>query len=320
MDMNRTGLSSKKISSNLYLRFNRDEWAKRRGNLNVTLSKNDIRKILALNDKITASEIRDFYFPITRFLQLSINNNRNLYTERNSFIGINPKKVPFIIGVTGSVAVGKSTTSRLLKTLLERINPDYNIYIVSTDNFLKKNSKLQKENLMERKGFPESYETQELINFLVDIKSGISRTEIPVYSHLKYDILNEKQEIVDPDILIIEGLNILQVNSLGRQDEIYVSDFLDFSIFIDADVQYIKQWFIERFFMLMDTAFREKDSYFRKYSELTRKEAIELSSSIWDNINGKNYSENIIKTRYRSELIIEKGKNHNIERIMMKKL
>ena len=125
---------------------------------------------------------------------------------------------------------------------------------------------------------------------------------------------------MDPDILIIEGLNILQVNSLGRQDEIYVSDLLDFSIFIDADVQYIKQWFIERFFMLMDTAFREKDSYFRKYSELTREEAIELSSSIWDNINGKNYSENIIKTRYRSELIIEKGKNHNIERIMMKKL
>jgi type I pantothenate kinase len=320
MDMNKTDLPQRKINSSLYLNFGRDEWSKRRGNLNITLSQNDIKGILALNDKITASEIEDFYFPITRLLQLSINNNKNLYTERNNFIGIKPRKVPFIIGVTGSVAVGKSTTSRLLKTLLQKSNPDYRIYIVSTDNFLKSNDQLSKENIMERKGFPESYETQELINFLVDIKSGMTHTEIPVYSHLKYDILPEKQELVDPDILIIEGLNILQVNSLGRQDEIYVSDFLDFSIFIDSKVEYIKEWFIERFFLLMDTAFKDKDSYFRKYSELSMEEARELSSEIWDNINGKNYSENIVKTRYRAELIIEKGKNHNIEKIMMKKL
>ncbi len=318
--MNRTGLPRRSISSSLYLNFDRDEWAKRRGNLNIALSDNDINGILALNDKITPHEIQDFYFPITRLLQLSINNNKNLYVERNKFMEIKPQKVPFIIGVTGSVAVGKSTTSRLLKTLLQRINPDYKIYIVSTDNFLKSNARLKEENIMERKGFPESYDTPELINFLIDIKSGITRTQIPVYSHLKYDILTEKQELVDPDILILEGLNILQVKSPGRQDEIYVSDFLDFSIFIDSKVEYIKEWFIERFFMLMDTAFKDKDSYFRKYSDLTGKEARELSSQIWDNINGKNYSENIVKTRYRAELIIEKGKNHNIEKIMMKKL
>jgi len=320
MDMNKTYLPRRTISSNLYLSFSRDEWAKRRGNLNITLSESDIKGILALNDKITASEIQDFYFPITRLLQLSINNNINLYRERNDFMGIKPQKMPFIIGVTGSVAVGKSTTSRLLKTLLERINPDLRIYIVSTDNFLKSNARLMEENIMERKGFPESYETQDLINFLVDIKSGVARTQIPVYSHLKYDILPEKQDLVDPDILILEGLNILQVKNPGKKDEIYVSDFLDFSIFIDAKVEYIKEWFVERFFLLMETAFKDKDSYFKKYSELTKEEARELSSNIWDNINGKNYSENIVKTRYRAELIIEKGKTHNIENIMMKKL
>ncbi|WP_337860794.1 type I pantothenate kinase [Ferroplasma sp.] len=318
--MNASDIYGREMSSSLYLKFNRNEWAKRRGNLDIKMSDNDIKGIVALNDKITPSEISDFYLPITRLLQLSINNNKKLYRERNDFIGINPEKVPFIIGVTGSVAVGKSTTSRLLKTLLDRINPEYNIYIVSTDNFLKSNATLQKENRLERKGFPESFDIQALLNFLVDIKAGKNHIEIPVYSHLKYDVLPEKQEITNPDILILEGLNILQVNKLGRQNEIYVSDFLDFSIFIDANVEYIKEWFIQRFFILMDTAFRDRNSYFQKYSQLGKEEAIKLASSIWDNINGKNYLENIIKTRYRAELIIEKGKNHNIENIMLKKL
>ena len=318
--MDEAPVSQGKIRSSLYLMFNRDEWARRRGNLDIKLSSNDVKKVLALNDKITESEIRDFYFPITRLLQLSINNNKNLYIERNKFIGINPDKVPFIIGVTGSVAVGKSTTSRLLKTLLERINPEYRIYIVSTDNFLKNNARLREENLMERKGFPESYDMQNLISFLVDAKSGTSRIEIPVYSHLKYDVLEEKQEIVNPDIIILEGLNILQIDHSRTANQIYVSDFLDFSIFIDANVGFIKQWFIERFFLLMETAFKDKNSYFQKYSQFSRKDALETASKIWDDINGKNYEENIVKTRYRAELIIEKEKDHSIAKIMMKKL
>ena len=318
--MDEAPVSQGKIRSSLYLMFNRDEWARRRGNLDIKLSSNDVKKVLALNDKITESEIRDFYFPITRLLQLSINNNKNLYIERNKFIGINPDKVPFIIGVTGSVAVGKSTTSRLLKTLLERINPEYRIYIVSTDNFLKNNARLREENLMERKGFPESYDMQNLISFLVDVKSGTSRVEIPVYSHLKYDVLQEKQEIINPDIIILEGLNILQIDHSKTTNQIYVSDFLDFSIFIDANVEYIKQWFIERFFLLMETAFKDKNSYFQKYSQFSRKDALETASKIWDDINGKNYEENIVKTRYRAELIIEKEKDHSIAKIMMKKL
>jgi type I pantothenate kinase len=320
MNMDEAPVSQGKIRSSLYLMFNRDEWAQRRGNLDIKLSADDVRKVLALNDKLTESEVRDFYFPITRLLELSINNNRNLYMERNRFIGINPAKMPFIIGVTGSVAVGKSTTSRLLKTLLERINSDYRIYIVSTDNFLKSNSRLQEENLMGRKGFPESYDMQKLISFLVDVKSGKTSVEIPVYSHLKYDILPEKQEIINPDILILEGLNILQVDHSKTANQIYVSDFLDFSIFIDSNIDYIKQWFIERFFLLMETAFRDKNSYFQKYSKFTREEAVETASKIWDDINGKNYEENIVKTRYRAELIIEKGRDHSIEKIMMKKL
>ncbi len=318
--MDEAPVSQGKIRSSLYLMFNRDEWARRRGNLDIKLSSNDVKKVLALNDKITESEIRDFYFPITRLLQLSINNNKNLYMERNRFIGINPDKMPFIIGVTGSVAVGKSTTSRLLKTLLERINPEYRIYIVSTDNFLKNNARLREENLMERKGFPESYDMQNLISFLVDAKSGTSLLEIPVYSHLKYDVLQEKQEIVNPDIIILEGLNILQIDHSRTANQIYVSDFLDFSIFIDANVGFIKQWFIERFFLLMETAFKDKNSYFQKYSQFSRKDALETASKIWDDINGKNYEENIVKTRYRAELIIEKEKDHSIAKIMMKKL
>jgi type I pantothenate kinase len=318
--MDEAPVSQGKIRSSLYLMFNRDEWARRRGNLDIKLSSNDVKKVLALNDKITESEIRDFYFPITRLLQLSINNNKNLYMERNRFIGINPDKMPFIIGVTGSVAVGKSTTSRLLKTLLERINPEYRIYIVSTDNFLKNNARLREENLMERKGFPESYDMQNLISFLVDAKSGTSLLEIPVYSHLKYDVLQEKQEIINPDILILEGLNILQIDHSRTANQIYVSDFLDFSIFIDANVGFIKQWFIERFFLLMETAFKDKNSYFQKYSQFSRKDALETASKIWDDINGKNYEENIVKTRYRAELIIEKEKDHSIAKIMMKKL
>ncbi len=318
--MDEAPVSQGKIRSSLYLTFDRDEWARRRGNLDIKLSSNDVKKVLALNDKITESEIRDFYFPITRLLELSINNNKNLYMERNRFIGINPDKMPFIIGVTGSVAVGKSTTSRLLKTLLEKINPEYRIYIVSTDNFLKNNARLREENLMERKGFPESYDMQNLISFLVDAKSGTSRLEIPVYSHLKYDILQEKQEIINPDILILEGLNILQIDHSKTINQIYVSDFLDFSIFIDANVEYIKQWFIERFFLLMETAFRDKNSYFQKYSQFSKDDALETASKIWDDINGKNYEENIVKTRYRAELIIEKEKDHSIAKIMMKKL
>ena len=318
--MDEAPVSQGKIRSSLYLMFNRDEWARRRGNLDIKLSSNDVKKVLALNDKITESEIRDFYFPITRLLELSINNNKNLYMERNRFIGINPDKMPFIIGVTGSVAVGKSTTSRLLKTLLERINPEYRIYIVSTDNFLKNNARLREENLMERKGFPESYDMQNLISFLVDAKSGTSLLEIPVYSHLKYDVLQEKQEIINPDILILEGLNILQIDHSKTANQIYVSDFLDFSIFIDANVGFIKQWFIERFFLLMETAFKDKNSYFQKYSQFSRKDALETASKIWDDINGKNYEENIVKTRYRAELIIEKEKDHSIAKIMMKKL
>ena len=318
--MDEMPVSPGKIRSSLYLMFNRDEWARRRGNLDIKLLADDVKKVLALNDKITESEVRDFYFPITRLLEFSINNNRNLYIERNKFIGINPDKVPFIIGVTGSVAVGKSTTSRLLKTLLEKINPEYRIYIVSTDNFLKSNAILKEENLMERKGFPESYDMQALISFLVDIKSGNPKTEIPVYSHLKYDILPEKQEIINPDILILEGLNILQIDHSKTANQIYVSDFLDFSIFIDANVGYIKEWFIERFFLLMETTFRDKNSYFQKYAQFSRDEAIKTAGKIWDDINGKNYEENIVKTRYRAELIIEKGRDHSIEKIMMKKL
>ncbi len=313
-------VKKKGYGEGLYYSFTREEWASLDNHTDIKFSEKDISSVVALNDIITESEIRDYYFPITNLLQLYINNNRLLHQERNKFLGSKIEKVPYIIGVTGSVAVGKSTTSRLLKTLLCKINPDYNIYIVTTDNFLKNNKKLEKENILNRKGFPESYEIENLIDFLISMKSGISSVQIPVYSHLKYDITEEKQVINNPDIIILEGLNILQINSNTKHHDVYVSDFLDFSIYIDSREEYVKQWFIERFFILMDTAFKDKNSYFRNYAGLSREEAIAIASKIWDSINGLNYRENIMKTKYRGGLIIEKGRDHSIENIMMRKL
>ncbi|MEM0139967.1 MAG: type I pantothenate kinase [Ferroplasma sp.] len=306
--------------SSLYYSYTRSEWSALNGNVKINLPDNIISSVLALNDRLTGSEIQDYYFPLAQLLQLSIINNEDLYTKRNSFLGLNTGKVPYIIGVTGSVAVGKSTTSRLLKTLLLKINPEYNIYIVSTDNFLKNNKKLEEEHILARKGFPESFEIDRLINFLLEIKSGIHNMEIPIYSHIKYDITSEKQRIENPDIIILEGLNTLQINDNTNHHDVYVSDFIDFSIYIDSKEKYVKQWYIERFLMLMDTAFKNRDSYFRNFAELTREEAIKTASEIWDSINGVNYRQNIIKTRYRASLIIEKGKNHHIENIKMRKL
>lgn len=288
--------------------------------MNITLPDNIVSSVIALNDRLTVPEIQDYYFPLAGLLQLSIVNNHNLYRGRNSFIGLDTVKVPYIIGVTGSVAVGKSTASRLLKTLLLKINPEYNIYIVSTDNFLKNNKKLENEHILSRKGFPESYEIDNLINFLLNMKSGVHDIEIPVYSHLKYDITGDVQKIESPDILILEGLNILQINGNAGHHDVYVSNFIDFSIYLDAREEYIKQWFIERFLMLMDTAFKDKDSYFKKFAGLNKMDAIKTASEIWDSVNGINYRKNIIKTKYRADLIIEKGMKHDIEKIMMRKL
>lgn len=308
--------SNNKINS-IYLNFNRKSWSLKRGNMKIYLSEDDIKSVLSLNDKINLAEVNDFYMPITRLIEYYINANTELYNIRNKFLGSGIYKVPYIIGVTGSVAVGKSTTSRLLKILLERSGYN-NVNIVSTDNFLKPNKILAKENLMMRKGFPESYDMVNLMNFLISIKSGKSMLKIPVYSHIKYDIEDNFICINKPDILILEGLNILQINK--TYSRVYISDLIDFSIFVDSKEEYIKNWFIERFLLLKKNSFKDPESYFKKYYYISDEEAKKVAEDIWDKINGLNYHNNIIKTKYRSNLIIVKGKNHSIQRILMRKL
>ena len=307
-----------------YLAFNRKQWAEKRGSLSVSVSDEEIAAVKSLNDRIARDEVEDFYFPISRLINLYITASLKLHEARNEFLSEDGTRVPYIVGVTGSVAVGKSTTSRILKLLLERLPRKPRVDLVTTDGFLFPNKILEEKGIMNRKGFPDSYDIRKLINFLTSVKSGEPLVTVPVYSHLEYDILPDQFiRIKKPDILIIEGLNILQIGdgmNHGMPKPVYVSDFLDFSIFVDAPEEWIREWFIERFLLLKENAFVNPRSYFRKYSELSREDAIEISSRIWDEINGLNYRENIEKTKWRAHLILEKGRDHSIQQILMRKI
>ncbi|MEM0155271.1 MAG: type I pantothenate kinase [Thermoplasmataceae archaeon] len=307
-----------------YLSFDRAQWSQKRGNFSVSISDEEIRAVRSLNDKIARDEVVDFYFPISRLIDLYVKASVKLHEARNEFLSEDGLKVPYIVGVTGSVAVGKSTTSRILKLLLERLPWQPRVDLVTTDGFLYPNSVLERNGIMNRKGFPESYDIKQLINFLTSVKSGADKALVPVYSHLEYDILpGQYLKVERPDILIIEGLNILQVGEgvdHGMPKPVYVSDFLDFSIFVDAPEEWVREWFIERFLLLQQNAFVNPKSYFRKYRELSSEDAIRISSEIWDSINGLNYKENIMKTKWRAHLILEKGRDHSIQQILMRKI
>ncbi|QRF74832.1 pantothenate kinase [Thermoplasmatales archaeon] len=307
-----------------YLAFNRKQWAEKKGNLSVSVSDEEIAAVKSLNDRIARDEVEDFYFPISRLIDLYITASLKLHEVRNEFLSENGTKVPYIVGVTGSVAVGKSTTSRILKLLLERLPWKPKVDLVTTDNFLYPNRILEEKGIMNRKGFPESYDIRKLINFLSSVKSGEPAMSVPVYSHLEYDILsNQSLKVEKPDVLIIEGLNILQIGdgiNHGMPKPVYVSDFIDFSIFVDAPEEWIREWFIERFLLLKENAFVNPKSYFKKYRDLSREDAVNISSRIWDEINGLNYRENIMGTKWRAHLILEKGRDHSIQQILMRKI
>ena len=307
-----------------YLSFDRETWAKKRENFSVSYSKEDVEAIRSLNDVISMEEVEMVYLPISRLLNLHVSARIELFKARNDFLGDNQKKVPFIIGVTGSVAVGKSTTSRLLKLLLERLPWKPQVDLITTDGFLFPNRILEEKGIMGRKGFPESYDLKALINFLFCVKSGSAVARSPIYSHLEYDIIpGEFVKVKSPDILILEGLNILQAHRDSepvRERPLYVSDFLDFSIFVDSREEWIKKWFLERFLLLQDTAFKDPKSYFRKYASIPRDEAVRVASEVWDNINGLNLSQNIAPTKWRSQLVLEKGPDHSIQEILMRRL
>lgn len=303
-----------------YRHFSRSEWAALRADTPLTLTIEDLEKLQSMNDPISVEEVIAIYLPLSRLLALYVAATQGLFKATQRFLGAEDGKMPYIIGIAGSVAVGKSTTSRVLKALLSRWPNTPKVELITTDGFLHPNAILERENLMDKKGFPESYDGTALLRFLSDIKAGKRNVEAPVYSHLVYDVVPGKSVIVDrPDILIVEGLNVLLPNKPGK-DIPFVSDFFDFSIYLDAENQDLERWYVSRFMKLRGTAFRDPRSYFQKYSTLNDHEAEKVARDIWRRINLKNLHDNILPTRARASLVLTKGDNHMIEHVALRKL
>ncbi|WP_319497107.1 type I pantothenate kinase [uncultured Cohaesibacter sp.] len=306
-----------------YRVFTSDEWATLRADTPLTLTKSDLQKIKSLNDPISLDEVEEIYLPLSRLLSYYVEFAKGLNNATQHFLGTNEPKTPFIIGIAGSVSVGKSTTARLLQTLLSRWPASPKVDLVTTDGFLLPNAVLEAEGLMRRKGFPESYDRTALIEFLTNIKAGKRNVRAPVYSHFYYDVMSTEAQIVDqPDILILEGLNVLQTSILptDAKDIPFVSDFFDFSVYIDADEDRLHQWYLERFMRLRETAFRDPGSYFHRYSLIEEKEALQIANDLWTSINLVNLRENIFPTRPRADLVLSKEDGHAITTVMLRKL
>ena len=306
-----------------FRRFTRDEWAKLRADTPLTLTIDDLRKLQSLHDPISLDEVIAIYLPLSRLLALYVAATQGLFKATQRFLGADDGKVPYIIGVAGSVAVGKSTTARVLQALLTRWPNTPKVQLVTTDGFLRPNAALIRDGLLERKGFPESYDGTALIRFLSEIKAGKRDVAAPVYSHLVYDVVPGETITVDrPDILIVEGLNVLLPNRLSREDKMipFVSDFFDFSVFLHADDALLEKWYVERFMRLRETAFRDPRSYFHKYADLDDDAARSTARSIWTRINLVNLHENILPTRPRASLLLTKGASHRIEEVALRKL
>lgn len=306
-----------------YRTFTRTEWAQLRADTPMTLVERELDELSGMIDELDLSEIEQIYLPLSRLLNLYVAAAQELHAVTNRFLGRKDRSVPFILGVAGSVAVGKSTTARVLRALLARWADHPRVDLITTDGFLLPNAVLMERGLMERKGFPESFDTANLLNFLHLVKSGQANAAAPVYSHFHYDIMEGQTVAVDrPDILIVEGLNVLQPARLPKDGEAipFVSDFFDFSIYIDAEADVIESWYVERFMRLRQTAFRDPAAYFHRYSQLSSEAATARAKQIWETINLKNLRENILPTRRRANLILKKGINHRIEEVALRRV
>lgn len=304
-----------------YLSFNRQQWAELRNSVPMTLSETDLVELQGVNESLTMDEVEEIYLPLARLLNLYVAARQSRNSVLNNFLGNRNSPPPFIIGIAGSVAVGKSTTARLLKALLSRWDNHPKVELVTTDGFLYPKKVLDERGIMHRKGFPESYDIKSLVQFVSDVKAGKPNLQVPVYSHITYDITDELKTVDRPDVLIIEGLNVLQSGMDYPHDphRVFVSDFLDFSLYVDAKSDVIEQWYVERFLKFRQGAFTKPGSYFSHYTQLTEPQAVNKAHSIWQAINGVNLDDNILPTKGRAHLILKKGQDHKVEEVLLRK-
>ena len=303
-----------------YVAIDRADWAELAKNSTAPLTEEELKNIRGLGDFLDLQEVQEVYLPVSKLLSIYAQGTQSLHKSTAEYFGERAKRTPFIIAVAGSVAVGKSTVSRLLMELMKRWNGIPNVELITTDGFLYPNAELEKRGLMNRKGFPESYDRKRLLQFVADVKSGKEEVSAPVYSHLSYDILEGENKVINsPDVLIVEGLNVLQPPAIGQ--EVALSDYFDFSIYIDAEPADIEQWYLERFKALWETAFTNPASYFHPLTkELSEEQALQRAIGFWSDINLVNLKENIEPTRSRAKLVMQKGKQHRVEKVLLRKI